>query len=142
MNDALPTLPGDIANPGGAGVVAGSAEWICTGTDHLTVNQTLSDTDLSGTRGVTVSPDGLWAAATGQDADSVILYQRDPASGGLTLVEVVSDGDSIVDEDDVEIGVVTGPGRCRGCRLQPGSAPSGGRLQCCQCRRGVRVRQR
>jgi len=108
VNDALPTLPGDIANPGGAGVVAGSAEWICTGTDHLTVNQTLSDTDLSGTRGVTVSPDGLWAAATGQDADSVILYQRDPASGGLTLVEVVSDGDSIVDEDDVEIGVVTG----------------------------------
>lgn len=106
--DSLPTLPGAVANPGGAGVVAGSAEWQCTGTDHLGVSQTFVDANLAGARGVAVSPDGLWAAAAGQDADSVTFYQREPTSGALTLIEVVADGDPIFDEDGEEIGLISG----------------------------------
>ncbi len=106
--DTLPTLPGEIANPGGAGVVAGSAEWLCTGTDHLVVSQVFNDADLAGARGAAISPDGHWAAATGQDANTVVLYQRNPASGGLTAIQSIADGDPILDEDGVEIGEIIG----------------------------------
>jgi uncharacterized repeat protein (TIGR01451 family) len=106
--DALPTLPGSVANPMAAGVVAGSAEWLCQGSDHLATSQVLSDADLAGSRSAAISNDGLWAAVAAENSDSVLLYQRNPVTGGLVLVEVVSNEDPIFNEDDVEIGAVTG----------------------------------
>ncbi|AKS42488.1 beta-propeller fold lactonase family protein [Wenzhouxiangella marina] len=106
--DALPALPGEIANPMAPGVVSGSAQWVCSGEDHLFTSQSFGGAELAAARGVSFSPDGLWAAATGQAGDSVILYQRNPSTGALSAVDAVSDGDPIFDEDDVQVGTVIG----------------------------------
>ncbi|MEN1728770.1 MAG: beta-propeller fold lactonase family protein, partial [Pseudomonadota bacterium] len=106
--DALPALPGEIANPMAPGVVSGSAQWICIGDDHLDASQFFMGTEEAGARGVAFSPDGLWAAAASQAGDSLTLYQRNPSTGALTEVDQVVDGDDIVDQDNVVIGVISG----------------------------------
>jgi len=108
VQDALPALPGAIANPMAAGVVSGSAQWVCLGDDHLDASQSFVTSELAGARGVAFSPDGLWAAAASQTGDSLTLYQRSPATGALVEVDQVVDGDDIVDQDNVVIGVVSG----------------------------------
>ncbi|OAB61253.1 hypothetical protein AY599_24015 [Leptolyngbya valderiana BDU 20041] len=108
VQDALPALPGALANPMAPGVVSGSAQWICLGDDHLDPSQTFASSELAGARGVAISPDGLWAAAASQTGDSLTLYQRNPATGALVQVDQVVDGDDIVDQDEVVIGVVSG----------------------------------
>ncbi|QKK02872.1 MAG: beta-propeller fold lactonase family protein [Pseudomonadota bacterium] len=108
VTDLLPALPGNVPDPGAAGVIAGSGAWSCTGTTPLGVGQTLSPSALAGVRAMAVSPDGLWAVAAGADSATLVLYQRDPAGGWLTEVDRISDGDDVLDENDELIGTVSG----------------------------------
>ena len=104
--DDLPTLPGDVVNPGGPGVVAGSGQWLCESTPQLEVNQSFYGQAMAADSSVRESDDGRWVAAT--DGDTVTLYSRDPANGWLTLIASISEGDELFDEDDEVIGEVSG----------------------------------
>lgn len=106
--DDLPTLPGNVINPGGPGVVAGSGEWLCESTPQLEVNQSLDALAMGAESSVRESGDGRWVAATG--GDTVTLYSRDPVNGWLTVIASVSEGDELFDEDDEVIGEVSGLG--------------------------------
>ncbi len=54
-------------------------------------------TGLAGVLSVIVSPDGKQVYAAGGDDDAVDVFQRDPATGALTLTQTVKDGVDRVD---------------------------------------------
>lgn len=67
---------------------------------------------LDGVEAVIVSPDGAHVYALSDDADSVVVFRRDPASGGLTFVEVQRDG----------VGLVSGMNGAEGVAISPDGA--------------------
>lgn len=108
VNDLLPTLPGNVPAPGAAGVIAGSAEWMCSGEAPLAIGHVHSDVSTAALRAMALSDDGLWAVSAGSTAGQLDLYERDPLSGALTLVDSLADGDEILDENEEPVGVVSG----------------------------------
>jgi len=52
---------------------------------------------LNGAQGVAVSPDGAHVYVTGESDNALAVFQRDPATGALTEVEVLHDGVDGVD---------------------------------------------
>ncbi len=72
------------------------------GTGELLFVERLADGDngvegLEGARSVTVSPDGGHVYAAGTLADAVDVFRRDPTTGELDLVQVLTDGQDRVD---------------------------------------------
>ncbi|RFF32029.1 beta-propeller fold lactonase family protein [Wenzhouxiangella sediminis] len=108
VSDFLPTLPGSIPDPGGAGVVAGSGQWQCTSSDPLVFGSADGDADTAGLRAVAISEDGLWAAAASPASAQLRLYSRQAGTGSLTLADSLSDGDEMLDENDAVVAIVAG----------------------------------
>ena len=108
VSDFLPTLPGSIPDPGGAGVVAGSGQWQCTGSDPLVLANASGDVDTAGLRAMAISADGLWAATASPASAQLRLYSRQAGAGSLTLVASLSDGDEMLDENDAVVAIVAG----------------------------------
>jgi 6-phosphogluconolactonase (cycloisomerase 2 family) len=66
-------------------------------TGELTLVQELEAASIGGigldeTTGVVVSPDGLHVYATGSEDDAVVVFDRDPGTGELTLLHLYVDG--------------------------------------------------
>ena len=108
VSDFLPTLPGNVPDPGAPGVVAGSGQWQCSGSDPLRLGEIPPEGPMSNLRALAVSEDGRWALAGGPDSATLWLYFRDPATGVLTLADSVSDGDEVLDDNEEVVAVVAG----------------------------------
>lgn len=108
VSDFLPTLPGNVPEPGAPGVIAGSAQWQCTGADPLTVGVSPTEGPMTNLRAMAVSEDGLWAAVAGPDAATLWLYARNAVTGNLVLADSMTDGDEILDDNDQVLAEVAG----------------------------------
>lgn len=108
INDFLPTVAGNVPDPGGPGVVAGSGTWQCTGSRPVVVDDIRAEGPMANLRAVAVSEDGTWAVAAAPDAGSLWLYARDPGTGLLALAQTVTDGDEIFGENDEVVAEVAG----------------------------------
>jgi 6-phosphogluconolactonase (cycloisomerase 2 family) len=56
-----------------------------------------------------VSPDDEHLYVTGRNTDSVLVFDRDPVDGSLTLVQTLTDGSGGVDGIDGAVGVAVSP---------------------------------
>jgi DNA-binding beta-propeller fold protein YncE len=56
-----------------------------------------------------VSPDDEHLYVTGRESDSVLVFDRDPVDGSLTLVQTLTDGSGGVDGLDGAVGVAVSP---------------------------------
>ncbi len=85
-----------------------------TATGALTFLETLVDgvgsvSGLAGASSVAVSFDGEWVYATGENADAVVVFDRNPATGALTFAQSKVDGIGGVDGLAVPRSVVVSP---------------------------------
>ncbi|MBN2475222.1 MAG: beta-propeller fold lactonase family protein [Pirellulales bacterium] len=64
---------------------------------------------LDGASSVAISPDGNHVYATGELDDALAVFQRDPATGQLSLLEVLKDGQGGVEGMDSAVDVTVSP---------------------------------
>ena len=83
------------------------------GTGRLTFVETIKDSEVGngggGNRGLTTSLDGKYVYVTSWLDETVAVFSRDAATGRLTLVETIKDGDAGIDGLDGAHGITTSP---------------------------------
>src|SRR5690606_21465481 len=105
----------NLSNPQGAGLEAAFASASIVDPAHdpalIDEDETNSDTDADGQlvqpSAIAITADGLFAYATSEAMDSVLLFSRDPSSGHLTYLTVYSAGGVSAPLDGVRAIVIS-----------------------------------